>query len=82
MELAFIKPQENIPVWILLTVVCMERLGKIKALFRNIRAGRSFGGGIAALPGPGEPSEKAEFLRQKPPESQSCFGAPFLCWDA
>lgn len=43
MELAFIKPQENIPVWILLTVVYMERLGKITALFRNTKAGRNFG---------------------------------------
>lgn len=60
MELAVNKPQESIPVWILLTVVCMERLGKTMALFRNIKAGRNFGVNITPLPQAGEPSEKDE----------------------
>lgn len=42
MELAFIKPQENILVWILLTVFYMKRLGNRKTLFRNIKAGRNW----------------------------------------
>lgn len=50
MELAFIKPQENILVWILLTVFYMKRLGKRVTLFRNIKAGRNFSVDIAPLP--------------------------------
>lgn len=49
MELAFIKPQENILVWILLTVFYMKRLGNRKTLFRNIKAGRNFGVDITPL---------------------------------
>lgn len=64
MELVFIKPQENIPVWILLTVVYMERLGKITALFRNDKAGRNFGVDITPLPRAGEPSEKEELVTE------------------
>lgn len=61
MELVFIKPQENIAMWILLTVVYMERLGKITALFRNNKAGRNFRVDITPLPRAGEPSEKEDW---------------------
>jgi len=48
-ELAFIKPQENILVRILLTVFSMKRLGKRITLFRNIKAGRNFAVDITPL---------------------------------
>lgn len=50
MELAFLKPQENILMWSLLTVFHMKRLGKKMTLFRNIEAGRSFGVDITLFP--------------------------------
>jgi len=59
-ELAFIKPQENILVRILLTVFSMKRLGKRITLFRNIKAGRNFAVDITPLAWAGEISIKEE----------------------
>lgn len=74
MELPFIKPQENILVWILLTVVCMERLGKITALFRNIKAGRDFGVDNYT------PSSSWRALRKRRMPQTEATWVPVLLW--